>query len=194
MRMRAGGRRWRVSFWSLLPDRRGFGPAGRARGAWIGFAVFGWIYMSAAFWPSYRAPKLPTQSLLELLAPWIVGISGPFPAFGSGGGMGGSIGGSGGGSAGGGGEWLFQIGELAALSEAARSHVPCQGRSTADHVFRVRGRLVVCRLGRRISVCRTLSSCLDRRRPRRLGGADRLQPGTKAGRVRFGRAIPRLTA
>ena len=36
-------------------------------------------------------PKLPTQSLLELLAPRIAGIDGPFPALGSMGGMGGGM-------------------------------------------------------------------------------------------------------
>jgi hypothetical protein len=100
--------------------------SGSARGGWIGFAVFGWIYLSAACWPNDHWPKLPTQRLLELLAPWIGGISGPFPAFGGGGGMagggggGGGMGGIGGGGGGGGGmggiggggggEWFFQIG------------------------------------------------------------------------------------
>jgi hypothetical protein len=80
-----------------------------ARGAWIGFAVFGWIYLSAAFWPSSYWPKLPTQTLLERLAPWLGGIRGPFPAFALGG-MGGGMGGGGGWAGGGGGEWFFQIG------------------------------------------------------------------------------------
>jgi hypothetical protein len=96
--------------------------SGSARGGWIGFAVFGWIYMSAAFWPDVRWPKLPTQSLLELLAQWIDGISGPFPALGGGGGVGGGMGGrgGGGGGSGGGGEWFIQIGHcLLALLAAS---------------------------------------------------------------------------
>jgi hypothetical protein len=51
---------------------------GAQRGAWIGFAVFGWIYMGAAFEPYDLAPKLPTHSLLEVLAPKFGADSGPF--------------------------------------------------------------------------------------------------------------------
>ena len=50
--------------------------------------MFGWIYMLAAFQPTDLWPKLPTQSLLELLAPQNVGIVGPFPNGRMGGGMG----------------------------------------------------------------------------------------------------------
>jgi hypothetical protein len=66
------------------------------RGGFLGFAVFGWIYIIAAFHPLGIWPKLPTQSLLELLAPRIAGIDGPFPAFGRMDGMGGMGGGMGG--------------------------------------------------------------------------------------------------
>ncbi len=45
--------------------------SGSARGPWCGFAVFGWMYMSAAFWPYDLWPKLPTQSLLEAVGPWL---------------------------------------------------------------------------------------------------------------------------
>ena len=38
------------------------------RGGWLGFAVFGWIYLVAAFEPFDFWPRLPTHSLLELLA------------------------------------------------------------------------------------------------------------------------------
>ena len=72
---------------------------GAARGGWIGFAVFGWGYMSAAFWPSDRWPTLPTESLLEAIAPRFVGVDGPFPR--PMGGMGGVMVGKGGGGAGG---------------------------------------------------------------------------------------------
>ena len=59
------------------------------RGAWLGFAVFGWVYLVAAFQPFDFWPRLPTHSLLELLAPRIGGISGPVPRMGAGmGGMG----------------------------------------------------------------------------------------------------------
>jgi hypothetical protein len=90
------------------------------RGGWIGFAVFGWIYMRAAFLPSDRWPKLPTQSLLELIAPAIGGVPGPFPQFGGGKGGGGggmnAIAGGGGGSA----ETFFQNGHcLLALLAAS---------------------------------------------------------------------------
>ena len=62
------------------------------RGGFLGFAVFGWIYMIAAFHPFFgHWPTLPTQSLIELLAPRIAGIDGPFPAFGGMGGMGGGM-------------------------------------------------------------------------------------------------------
>ena len=52
---------------------------GASRAGFLGFAVFGWIYMAAAFPPYGVWPKLPTQSLLEQLAPRIAGIKGPFP-------------------------------------------------------------------------------------------------------------------
>jgi hypothetical protein len=87
--------------------------SGPERAGWIGFAVLGWIYMSAAFWPSDRWPKLPTQVLLERLAPIVGGVSAPFPQFSSGnGGMGGGMGGIGGGGGAGGGnaEVFFQNG------------------------------------------------------------------------------------
>jgi hypothetical protein len=88
---------------------------GAERGGWIGFAVLGWIYMGAAFAPYILSPKLPTQSLLELLAPRIGGISGPLPAFRPSTMGGGSMGGASfGGFAGNGGgpraETFFQIG------------------------------------------------------------------------------------
>ena len=70
--------------------------SGATRGGFLGFAVFGWIYMIAAFYPFGIWPKLPTQSLLELLAPRIAGIDEPFPTFGrmdGAGGMGGMGGG-----------------------------------------------------------------------------------------------------
>jgi hypothetical protein len=95
--------------------------SGSARGGWIGFAVFGWIYLSAAFWPNIRWPNLPTQNLLELLAPWIGGTNAPFSGFfrAANGGM---IG-PGGGGAGGGGitvVWFFEIGHcLLALLAAS---------------------------------------------------------------------------
>jgi hypothetical protein len=93
---------------------------GAERGGWIGFAVFGWIYMRAAFWPSDRWPKLPTQSLLELIAPTIGGVRGPFPQFGGGkGGMGGGMSGTAGG-VGGIAETFFQNGHcLLALLAAS---------------------------------------------------------------------------
>jgi hypothetical protein len=72
---------------------------GAARGGWIGFAVFGWGYMCAGFWPSDRWPTLPTESLLEAIAPRFVGVDGPFPR--PMGGMGGGMVGKGGGGAGG---------------------------------------------------------------------------------------------
>jgi hypothetical protein len=116
---------------------------GSARGGWLGFAVFGWIYLVAAFCPNDRWPKLPTQSLLELLAPWIARASGPPPAIagGFGGGTGGMgmmgggmgmmgggmvaplMGGTGGGAGGAGADhigWFFQIGHcLLALLAAS---------------------------------------------------------------------------
>jgi hypothetical protein len=96
---------------------------GSARGGWIGFAVFGWIYLSAAFGLSERWPELPTQSLLELLAPWIVGKDGSLPTVGGvGGGMVGIGGGGKIGLGGGGGDvgWFFQIGHsLLALLAAS---------------------------------------------------------------------------
>ena len=76
--------------------RRSFVGRARARGGWIGFAVFGWGYMSAAFWPSDRWPTLPTESLLEAMAPRLVGVDGPFPR--PMGGMGGGMVGKGGGA------------------------------------------------------------------------------------------------
>ncbi len=91
---------------------------GAQRGGWIGFAVFGWVYMAAAFQPYEHWPKLPTQNLLEWLAPTIGGINGPISGFGGMGGMGGGMRG-GGGDAGGSffaGAWVgraeafFQIG------------------------------------------------------------------------------------
>jgi hypothetical protein len=103
--------------------------SGSARGGWIGFAVFGWIYLSTAFCANDRWPKLPTQSLLELLARWIGANSGKFPAFAGGfgarmGGMGGGgMGGIGGGGGSAGGDdigWFFQIGHcLLALLAAS---------------------------------------------------------------------------
>jgi hypothetical protein len=68
--------------------------SGPARGGWIGFAVFGWVYMGAAFEPYEFWPKLPTQNLLEWLSPRLGGPAGPFAGFG---GMGGGMGGMGGG-------------------------------------------------------------------------------------------------
>jgi hypothetical protein len=56
--------------------------SGATRGGFLGFAAFGWIYMIAAFYPLGIWPKLPTQGLLELLAPRIAGIDEPFPTFG----------------------------------------------------------------------------------------------------------------
>ena len=76
---------------------------GAERGGWIGFAVFGWVYLGAAFEPYEFSPKLPTQSLLEWLAPRVGGPTGPFAALGDVGGAGGmgsvmrSVGGFGGG-------------------------------------------------------------------------------------------------
>jgi hypothetical protein len=70
--------------------------SGATRGGFLGFAIFGWIYMIAAFHPLGIWPKLPTQSLLELLAPRIAGIDEPFPTFGRPEGFGG-MGGMGGG-------------------------------------------------------------------------------------------------
>ena len=46
-----------------------FGDAGARRGAWLGFAVFGWVYVGAAFEPYDFAPNLPTDTLLKVLAP-----------------------------------------------------------------------------------------------------------------------------
>ncbi len=63
----------------------------RSRAGFLGFAVFGWIYMAAAFPPYGYWPKLPTRSLLEQLAPRIAGINGPFPPAGDMGGMGGGM-------------------------------------------------------------------------------------------------------
>ena len=76
---------------------------GASRAGFLGFAVFGWIYMAAAFPPYGYWPKLPTRSLLEQLAPRIAGIEGPFPPPGGMGGMGGGMRsvGQGGGDAGG---------------------------------------------------------------------------------------------
>ena len=76
---------------------------GAERGGWIGFAVFGWAYLGAAFDPYEFWPKLPTQSLLEWLAPRVGGPTGPFADFGGVGGAGGmgsvmrNVGGFGGG-------------------------------------------------------------------------------------------------
>jgi hypothetical protein len=45
-----------------------------ARGAWTGFAVFGWVYFLAAFAPGFRQevrPALPTQAFLSWLRPII---------------------------------------------------------------------------------------------------------------------------
>jgi hypothetical protein len=44
--------------------------AGAERGFWAGFAVFGFVYVNAAFNPSELWPELPTQDLLEVLARW----------------------------------------------------------------------------------------------------------------------------
>ncbi len=55
--------------------------SGSERGGWIGFAVFGWIYMNAAFWPSDLWPKLPTESLLEALGPRLGAIDAQFAPF-----------------------------------------------------------------------------------------------------------------
>ena len=55
--------------------------SGSERGGWIGFAVFGWIYMNAAFWPSDLWPKLPTESLLEALGPRLGAINAQFAPF-----------------------------------------------------------------------------------------------------------------
>jgi hypothetical protein len=76
---------------------------GPSRAGFLGFAVFGWIYMAAAFLPYGVYPRLPTRGLLEQLAPRIAGIKGPFPAAGGMGGMGGGMRsvGQGGGDAGG---------------------------------------------------------------------------------------------
>ena len=38
---------------------------GEKRAWWLGFAVFGWIYMACAFAPYDLWPKLPTQILLD---------------------------------------------------------------------------------------------------------------------------------
>ncbi len=88
---------------------------GSERGGWIGFVVFGWLYLGAAFEPYHLSPTLPTQYLLELLAPRIGGITGPYPAFGmsrTGGGMGGGgrVGGFGGNGGGPRSETFCQIG------------------------------------------------------------------------------------
>ena len=40
---------------------------GPQRAWWLGFAVFGWIYMGSSFEPFYYWPKIPTQTLLEQL-------------------------------------------------------------------------------------------------------------------------------
>ncbi len=76
---------------------------GASRASFLGFAVFGWIYMAAAFLPYGVYPRLPTRGLLEQLAPRIAGIKGPFPPPGGMGGMGGGMRsvGQGGGDAGG---------------------------------------------------------------------------------------------
>jgi hypothetical protein len=78
--------------------------SGSERGGWFGFAVFGWIYMSAAFWPSNLWPELPTQSLLEAIGPRLGAIGAqltPFSRSGvTGGGTAGAVPD----------EWFFQIG------------------------------------------------------------------------------------
>ena len=66
-------------------------PQGASRAGFLGFAVFGWIYMAAAFSPYGVWPWLPTRGLLEQLAPRIAGINGPFPPAGGMGGMGGGM-------------------------------------------------------------------------------------------------------
>ena len=55
--------------------------SGSERGGWFGFAVFGWIYMNAAFWPSNLWPKLPTESLLEALGPRLGAVGAPIAPF-----------------------------------------------------------------------------------------------------------------
>ena len=114
---------------------------GAQRGGWIGFAVFGWVYLGAAFEPYELWPKLPTQSLLEWLAPRIGGINGPFRLSevwaagraGMGGGMR-SVGGFGGGFGGGaavvGPEPFFQIGHCLLALLAA-----CLGALLGNRLF-----------------------------------------------------------
>jgi hypothetical protein len=102
---------------------------GSERGGWIGFAVFGWLYMGAAFEPYHLSPTLPTQYLLELLASRIGGIRGPYPAFGMSG-MGGGMGGSGGGGGGPRAATFFQIGHCLLTLLAA-----CLGALLGNRLF-----------------------------------------------------------
>jgi hypothetical protein len=52
--------------------------AGAERGFWIGFVVFGFVYMNATFNPNELWPTLPTQNFLEVLARWF-GATHPVP-------------------------------------------------------------------------------------------------------------------